>query len=237
MFTSEERQGIANRLIGSAQDSEDFVAGAVVGAAAIGMLDDVTGIDLQFAAAPGAAIEDVRERLVRTLYRDFGAIHHTVENGTPVFLLPNLLTARIAVVPADLFGPRAGEPFQQLFGVTDPQPTLEVGTVDLIGPAWLGALRTRAALRRGDGPGAAAQLDPLRDALIALIGARTGAPAGYLPRQERDTIQATFPSSVSFIEVERAFGVAVQILDHELQSTAPVIGDAVALPLLEEVAD
>ncbi|CAM3698507.1 hypothetical protein TSST111916_01550 [Tsukamurella strandjordii] len=235
MFTAAERQDVANRLIAAAQQSDDFVAGAVVGPAAVGALDDVTGIDLRFAASSEKNIDDIRGFLTRAMYRDFGAVHHTADAGAVVYLLPNLLTARIGVVPAELFGPRPGEPFQQLFGTAGAAPT--AGTVDLIGPTWLAALRTRAALRRGDGPAAAAQLDLLRDALVALAGTRTAAPDGYLPREERDAIRATFPSSHNYVEVERAFGVAVQILDHELQAAAPTVGDAVALPLLEEIAN
>ena len=42
--------------------------------------------------------------------------------------------------------------------------------------------------------------------------------------------------ATDFVAVAKAFGVAVQILDAELQAVAPAIADAVALPLLEEVA-
>lgn len=236
MFTAAERQDVANRMIAAAQASDDFTAGAVVGPAAVGVLDDCSGIDLLLAATPAKLVDDVRGHLTREIYRDYGAIHHTVENGAAVYLLPNLLTARIAVVPGELFGPRPGEPFQQLFGPAGPAPSGAPGTVDLIGPTWLGALRTRAALRRGDGPTAATQLDLLRETLVGLIGARTGAPNGYLLREDRDWIQASVPRTQSLADVTQAFAVAVQILDRELQNAAPAVGDAVALPLLEEIA-
>ncbi len=236
MFTAMQRQDVGNRLIAAAEATEGVHAGAVVGAAAAGALDAFTGIDLMFAAAADVAIADLRERWTELMYRDFGAIHHTADPGGTVYLLPDLLTARIAVVPAARFGPRPGEPFHQVFGPAGPQATAPSGHPDLVGPAWLAALRTRAALLRGDGPAAALALDGLRDALIALAGARTGAPPGYLEPADRDRIRVTETGSRDTGAVAKAFGVAVQILDAELQAVAPAIADAVALPLLEEVA-
>lgn len=223
-------------MIAAAEGLDGITAGAVVGAAAAGALDDLTGIDLLLAAAPDAVLDELRGHWTQLLYNDFGALHHTREGGALVYLLPDLLTARVTIVPGALFGPRPGEPFQQVFGPTGPQGAAPSGPPDVVGPAWLAALRTRAALMRGDGPSAAIALDGLRAALVNLAGLRTGAPSGYLPREDRDRIRGTEPSSRDYVEVERAFGVAVQILDHELQIVAPAIADAVALPLLEEVA-
>ncbi|MCS3780003.1 hypothetical protein [Tsukamurella ocularis] len=236
MFTAMQRQDVGNRLIAAAEATEGVPAGAVVGAAAAGMLDAFAGIDLMLAVAPDLAIGDLRDRWTERMYRDFGAIHHTVDATGIVFLLSDLLTARIAIVPAARFGPRPGEPFRQVFGPTGPQAAAPSGYPDLVGPAWLAALRTRAELHRGNGPSAALALDELRDALIALAGARTGAPPGYLEPADRDRIRATETASRDAGAVAKAFGVAVQILDAELQAVAPAIADAVALPLLEEVA-
>lgn len=236
MFTAMQRQDTGNRLIAAGQAEEGVTAGAVVGAAAAGALDAFTGIDLMFAAAPDLVIEDLRDRWSERMYRDFGSIHHTVDATGIVYLLPDLLTARIAIVPAARFGPRPGEPFHQVFGPAGPQAAAPSGQPDLVGPAWLAALRTRAALHRGDGPSAALALDGLRDALIVLAGARTGAPPGYLEPVDRDRIRATETGSRDTGAVAKAFGVAVQILDAELQAVAPAVADAVALPLLEEVA-
>ncbi len=236
MFTAMQRQDVGNRLIAAAEATGGFSAGAVVGAAAIGSLDPVTGIELIFAAAPDVTIDRLRDGWSELMYRDFGAIHHTADAGGTVYLLRDLLTASIAIVPAARFGPRPGEPFQQVFGPAGPQAAAPSGTPELVGPAWLAALRTRAALHRGDGPSASLALDDLRDALIALAGARTGAPPGYLEPADRDRIRATETGSRDVGSVARAFGVAVQILDVELQAAAPAVADAVALPLLEEVA-
>ena len=236
MFTAMQRQDVGNRLIAAGQATEGVTAGAVVGSAATGELDAWTGIDLMFAAAPDLATDDLRDRWSEQMYRDFGAIHHTADAAGLVYLLPDLLTARIAIVPAARFGPRPGVPFHQVFGPVGTPAADALGAPDLVGPAWLAALHTRTALLRGDGPSAALALDGLRDALIALAGARTGAPPGYLEPADRDRIRATETGSRDVGAVAKAFGVAVQILDAELQAVAPVVADAVALPLLEEVA-
>lgn len=236
VFTPTERQDVANKILAIAQADRDISAGAVVGAAAAGALDAVTGIDLLFAAASGAILDDLRARWTELLHSDFGAVHRTVEDGAAIYLLPKLLTARITFVPEARFGPRHGEPFHQVFGQAGPQVGAPSGSSDLVGPAWLGALRTRAALYRGDGPAAAIALDGLRDALVALAGTRTGAPAGFLEPADRDRIRATEPTGRDAAALGRAFAVAVQLLDAELQVVAPAVADAVALPLLEEAA-
>lgn len=236
VFTAQQRQDVANRLLGAAEESEELIAGAVVGAAAAGALDALTGIDLMFAAAPDLTIGEVRDIWGERMYREFGAIHHTGDDAGVVYLLPDLLTARTAIVPAARFGPRQGEPFHQVFGQVVPQPAARYRTTDLVGPAWLAALHTRAALLRGDGASAARALGDLREALIALAGARTGAPPGYLEPADRDRIRATETGSRDAGTVAKAFGLAVQLLDAELQAVAPAVADAVALPLLEEIA-
>ncbi|WP_248491777.1 hypothetical protein [Tsukamurella sp. PLM1] len=108
MFTPTERQDVANRMIAAAEGLEGVTAGAVVGAAAAGALDDDTGIDLLLAAAPGAVLDELRGHWTRLLHNDFGALHHTREDGALIYLLPDLLTARVTIVPGALFGPRPG---------------------------------------------------------------------------------------------------------------------------------
>ncbi|NMD56036.1 MULTISPECIES: hypothetical protein [Tsukamurella] len=238
MFTVMERQDIGNRLIRAGEATEGVTAGAVLGAAAVGTLDPLSGIDLMFAAAPDLDIDEVRYRWSEQMYRDFGTIHHTVEESGTVYLLPGLLTACVVIVPVAGFHPRAGEPFQQVFGPVgvSHRGWGSHGPSDLVGPAWLAALRTRAALVRGDGPSAAIALDALRRALVALAGARVGAPAGHLEPADRERIRATESGSRDVKALARAFAAAVQILDAELQAAAPTVADAVALPLLEEIA-
>ncbi|MBS4103185.1 hypothetical protein [Tsukamurella paurometabola] len=236
MFTAMQRQEVGNRLIAAAEKTDGVTAGAIVGAAATGALDAVAGIELMLAAAPDSGTADLPVRWTEKMYREFGALHHTVDPFGTVYLFPDLLTARIAIVPASRFGPRPGEPFQQVFGPVAPQDAGGAGLPDAVGPAWLAAIRTRAALHRGDGRAASLALDDLRSALIVLAGARTGAPPGYLEPADRDRIRATETGSRDAGTVAKAFSVAVQLLDAELQAAAPVLADAVALPLLEEVA-
>ncbi|KXO91958.1 hypothetical protein AXK56_02280 [Tsukamurella pulmonis] len=234
MFTTMQRQDVANRLLAAARGADGITAGAVIGAAAAGALDPLSGIDLRFAT--DGEIADVRERWTALMYAEFGAVHHTVEAEGTVYLLQDLLTARIAIVSPARFGPRPGEPFHPVFGADVQQGGIGAPAADLVGPAWLAALRTRAALHRGDGPAAADALGGLRDALIALAGARTGAPPGFLVPEDRTRLRATETGSRDVKNVGRAFAAAVQILDAELQSAAPAVADAVTLPLLEEVA-
>lgn len=240
VFTPMQREVAANTLIAAAESTDGIVAGAVVGPAAIGALDPEAGIDLLFAAAPefaGAALEDLRAQWIDRVYRDVGAVHHTEEEGgTTVHLLPDLLTARTALVPVSRFGPRGGLPFRQVFGAAGPQGLAPSASIDLVGPAWLAALRVRAALLRNDAPSAAVAFDALRAALIALAGARTGAPPGFLEPADRDRIRATETGSRDPAVIRRAFALAVEMLDAELQVVAPAVADAVALPLLEELA-
>lgn len=239
VFTPMQRQDVANRLIAAAEATDGIVAGAVVGPAATGALEPDAGIDLVLAAAPGisgAALEDLRARWIDRVYREAAAVHHTEAEGATVHLLPDLLTARTAVLPAARFGPRPGEPFRQVFGAAGPQGTAPSNTSDLVGPAWLAALRVRAALLRNDARSAAPALDALRASLIALAGARTGAPPGFLEAADRDRIRATETGSRDPSVLRRAFAAAVEMLDAELQAVAPAVADALALPLLEELA-
>lgn len=236
VFTVMQRQDVANRMLAAARTAEGVLAGAVVGPAAAGALDPLSGIDLRFGVASDTDPGDVHGRWIELMYREFDAIHHTVEATGVVYLFPDLLTARVAIVPAALFGPRPGEPFHQVFGPSGAQIPPAPLENDVVGPAWLAALRTRAALHRGDGPSAAVALDALRAALIGLAGARTGAPPGFLSPEDRARIRGTEAGSGDAASVGRAFAVAVQLLDAELQATAPAVADAVTLPLLEEVA-
>jgi hypothetical protein len=125
MFTEADRDGVLKELLGLAEKDDSVVAAAVTGSLAHGG-DAWSDIDLGFGVA--GDLGPVMDRWTRTLYADFGAIHHwDLPSGSSiyrVFLLPGCLEADIAFTPAADFGPR-GPAFRQVFAdavPADPVP-------------------------------------------------------------------------------------------------------------------
>ncbi|GAA1077273.1 hypothetical protein GCM10009648_12500 [Tsukamurella spumae] len=174
-----------------------------------------------------ASVDDVLARgMAKDAAQRFGSSREFAAALQTALLAPHSdVTLQAAPVPYAMPTIRPALP-------TQPSPV----PVDPVDAACQAALRARDALDSGVAARAELELDGLRDALVRMIGARTGAPAGQLLTEDRDRVRATEVSKRTFAGLEKAFASAVGILDDELRAVAPDTADAVSLPLLEEIA-
>jgi len=158
MFNVEDRDRARARLLELADADERMVAAAVVGAEARGEVDRWSDLDLTFAIADSATIEEVVGDWSERLASELDAIElfdlwvgPTVYR---VFLLPGCLQVDLSFTPAPEFGPR-GPHFKLLFGAVGEgaggrggEPKLPTSERGLVGMAAHHAVRARFAIER-----------------------------------------------------------------------------------------
>ena len=195
MFTVEQRDALAERLLRLADEDERVVAGAVVGSLAANGGDRFSDLDLTFAIADHVTTAEVLDDWTRTLVGELEAVHLTdLERGPTtyrVFLLPDTLQFDLSMTTAAQFRP-AGPRFRLLFGETAASerdagnppaaghlfiPTPSVA-FDLFGWGVIYALHARACIERGRYWQAEHYVAAVRDHALSLACLRQELPAG-----------------------------------------------------------
>lgn len=181
LFTIEFRNHVRDRILEQAAADERVVAGAEVGALALGGGDRWSDLDLTFAVAEGFSIVTVLDDWTRQITAEFAAAHlFDLPSGPAiyrVFLLPGCLQFDLSFAPAAQFGAR-GPKFRLLFGqaVGLPFPA-PPSARELFGYAVHHALRARFCLERGRPWQAAYWINSTRDYALNLACLRRGLPA------------------------------------------------------------
>jgi len=119
VFEIGDRDRVRGRVLDMAAADARVVAGAVLGSLAHDEGDRWSDLDLMFAVANDASVDEVLEAWSQTLAREFGAVRlFDLPSGSiiyRVFLFPDCLELDLSFTPASQF--RAGGPkFRLLFG-------------------------------------------------------------------------------------------------------------------------
>jgi hypothetical protein len=221
MFTVEERSRVRERLLEMARADARIVAGAEVGAGAIGG-DRWSDLDLTFGVADGTAVETVLADWSADVLREFDAAHlFDLPFQTSiyrVFLLPGNLQVDLSFTPAREFG-ALGPKFTLLFGEAVerepiPQPTPE----HLFGYAAHHAVRGRICVERGRLWQAEYWISALRDYALTLASQRRGLESSYargfdqLRPETLALAESALVSSLAREELLRALGAGIELL-------------------------
>lgn len=244
MFRAEDRERVQDRLLDLAAADEAVVGAAIVGSQAAGQADRWSDIDVNLAV--DGPLDAVLERWTRRLYDDFGAVHHwdlPVRTAVyRVFLLPGVLEADLAFVPAADFGP-SGPHWRPVFGIAGSRRASaaapDVG--GLAGLAWHHALHARISIERRRWWQAEHWISALRDQVITLACLRLGLPAAYakgahlLPAEVTDALAETLVGSLTEAELRRALGAVSSAVLAELERSDAELTDRLR-PAFEEAA-
>jgi hypothetical protein len=221
MFTVEERTRVRERLLEMAEADARLVAGAEVGAGAIGG-DRWSDLDLTFGVADGTSVDAVLADWSVDVLREFDAAHlFDLPFQTSiyrVFLLPGNLQVDLSFTPARDFG-ALGPKFTLLFGEAVerdpiPQPTPE----HLFGYAAHHAVRGRICVERGRLWQAEYWISALRDYALMLASQRRGLESSYargfdqLPPETLALAESALVSSLAREELLRALGAGIELL-------------------------
>jgi hypothetical protein len=161
VFTVEERDQARRWLLDRARSDRRIVAAAVVGSDAAGRVDRWSDLDLTFAVADEASLEEVLSDWTRAVDEGLDAPDlfdvHVGPTVYRVFLLPGNLQVDLSFTPAARFGP-LGPEFRLLFGsavedrVREPMSRLAETPRQRFGLCILYLLRTRLYLERENLP-------------------------------------------------------------------------------------
>lgn len=189
MFDVEQRDALRRRVLELAQADERVVAGAIVGSLAADAGDRFSDLDLTFAVADGASVDEVLDDWTATLAGELAAVRLADLVRAPtiyrVLLLPDALQLDLSMTPAARFRP-AGPRFRLIFGQTSARPhdapAAPAGLViptpaaaeDIFGWGVIYALHTRACIERGRLWQAEHYLCAVRDHALALACLRHG---------------------------------------------------------------
>jgi hypothetical protein len=189
VFSVEQRDALCERVLRLADEDERVVAGAAVGSLAAGTGDRFSDLDLTFAVAEGAAVDEVLADWTRTLGDD-GAVQLVDLQAGPtiyrVFVFPDALQFDLSMTPAEEFRP-GGPKFRLLFGDTAPEPettaprppgglfiTTPATAHDIFGWGVIYALHARTCIERGRLWQAEHYVDAVRDHALSLACLREG---------------------------------------------------------------
>ncbi len=243
MFSVDDRQRAHERVLALAENDSRVVGGAVVGSLAITDGDRWSDLDLTFAVADGAAVDDVLADWTRAIEIELNGVRLFDLPSDPsiyrVFLLPGCLQFDLSFTPASEFGATSPK-FRLLFGsAVERQPPVSPDPDELFGYAVHHALRARVSIERGRVWLAEYWITSVRNYALSLacvdhgLSAHHGRgfdelPAGVLARFNGALVRA-----LDRAELLRALRIAIDGLLH----VAGVPGDAVALQLRELVED
>jgi hypothetical protein len=225
MFTVEERERVHEGVLELADADPRVVAGAVVGAQALGPGDRWSDLDLTFGVDDGVALEDVLADFTRAMEDEFDGVRlFDLPRGQAiyrVFLLPGLLQVDLSFAPASEFGPR-GPQFALLFGETVEVPQIEQPAAEeLFGLGVHHAVRARICIERGRLWQAEFWISALRDHALELACLRRGLSPFYgrgfdeLPLDVRSEFESALVNRLAPDELLRALAVATQGLLRE----------------------
>jgi hypothetical protein len=209
------------------------VAGAVVGSLALSEGDRWSDLDLTFAVADDASVDEVLEDWSRSFTAEFEAAHLFDLSAGPsiyrVFLLPGCLQFDLSFTPASKFG-ATGPKFKLLFGnsVEKPFPKTQ-SAEELFGYAVHHALRARFCIERGRYWQAEYWISGVRDYALGLACRRLGLPTangrGFddLPVEVHAVFSRTLVTALERDELLRALGAVIEGLlseRHEVETLA-----------------
>ncbi len=225
MFSVSDRDRVRDRVLQMAETDKRVVAGAVVGSLALNEGDRWSDLDLTFAVADNASVDDVLEDWSRSLTAEFEAAHlFDLPTGLSiyrVFLLPGCLQFDLSFTPASKFG-ATGPKFKLLFGSSIEKPFPQSQSAqELFGYAVHHALRARFCIERGRYWQAEYWISGARDYALSLACFRYGLPISHgrgfdaLPNVVRDAFSNTLVTSLERDELLRALGVVIDGLLRE----------------------
>ncbi|MBC5823213.1 MAG: nucleotidyltransferase domain-containing protein [Candidatus Eremiobacteraeota bacterium] len=241
MFTTDQREHLRTLLLDKARADTRLSGAAITGSASHGTEDRWSDVDLFFGVAAGTALQTVLDDWTDFMYAAHGALHHFDITSGPaiyrVFLLPDCLEVDLAFTPANEFGAR-GPNFRTIFGQTNQVPQMKKADPShLIGLAWHHVLHARTSIERRKVWQAEYWISAIRDYTLALTSLRFGKPSDYskgaddLPREIMAPLEDALVRSLSFEELRRALGAAVEGLLRELSETNGQLADRLASPL------
>lgn len=227
MFSVEDRQRVHDRVLRLAASDGRIVAGAVIGALALGGGDRWSDLDLTFAVADDQPMLTVLEDWTRILTAEFDAVKlFDLPAGASiyrVFLLPRCLQFDLSFTPASQFG-AIGPKFQLLFGSAVDKPFVQPPPAEtLFGYAVHHALRARFCIERGHLWQAEYWISGARDYALSLACRRRALPTAYgrgyddLPAEVRELFKGGLVTSLERTELLRALRCMVEGLLHEAQ--------------------
>src|SRR5262245_24131677 len=211
MFTAHDRERVYDQLVAWAGSDSRIVAAAVVGSLAHRPGDRWSDLDLTFAVADTASVQEVLEDWSGRLVRDFEAVClFDLPTGATiyrVFLLRGCLQCDLSFSPAAQFG-AIGPHFRLLFGTAIEKPFVPAPSANgLFGYAIHHAVRAYVCIQRGRYWQAEYWISSLRDNGLSLASLRLGLAAYYgrgfddLPVETRRGFTAELVRSLDGTEV------------------------------------
>jgi hypothetical protein len=222
VFTVEDRRRAQERVLALAESDPRVVAGAVVGSLALSDGDAWSDLDLTFAVAEGAAVDEVLADWTRAVEAELGGVRlFDLPSGPSiyrVFLLPGCLQFDLSFTPASEFGATSPK-FRLLFGsAVDRQPLPQPDPDELFGYAVHHALRARFSIERGRVWLAEYWVTSLRDYALGFACARHGLPARFgrgfddLPADVLERFDGALVRSLDRTELLRALRAGIDAL-------------------------
>lgn len=244
MFTVSDRDRVRDRILQLATSDPHIVAGAVVGSLALTEGDRWSDLDLTFAVAEQVPLADVLDEWMRTIAREFDAVHlFDLPSGPSiyrVFLLPGCLQFDLSFTPESKFG-ATGPKFRMLFGHSVEKPhTQPPSAHELFGTAVHHLLRARFCIERGRLWHAEYWIGGARDSALSLACRRRGLPAihgrGFddLPQDVLKQFEDALVTSLEPGELLRALRAVIDDLLREAEEVRD-LADKVE-PQLRELA-
>src|SRR5437762_3882176 len=153
MFAVNDREHVRERVIEMGRQDSRIGAGAVVGSLAFSEGDRWSDLDLTFAVADDAKVDEVLADWTQKVMEEFDAVPLFDLTAGPsiyrVFLLPGCLQFDLSFTPASKFG-ATGPKFKMLFGSFVEKPYLQPPSAhELFGYAVHHALHARFCIERG----------------------------------------------------------------------------------------
>jgi predicted nucleotidyltransferase len=233
VYTPDERDNIAERLVALLQEDERVARAELAGSGTTGYLDRWSDVDLTVTVAAGAHQQEVADSWVPRVYEALPVVHHFAvafgEHHVRGFLLEDLLEVDLGFQPA----------------VSDegewPRPDAESEA----GFGWHDVLHAGAAIARGRPWRAQYYIGLLRWRTLALATDRLGHEFGEykgvddLAEALLDALEDALPRSLERSELARATRAATTAFLTELRLHRPELADRLEprlLAFLDEAA-
>ena len=237
LFSVEDRDRARARMLELAAGDERVVAGAVVGSEARGQVDRWSDLDLTFAVADGATVEELLDDWTPRVGEVLDGIRLFDLPVGPtvyrVFLLPGCLQLDLSFSPAVDFGPR-GPDFKLLFGAVGEgagqvggQAALPTDDREVLGLVAHHAVRARFAIERERLWQAEYWVSAARDHLLELASRRRGLDASYgrsfddLPPDLLAAVEATLVGALGREQMIAALGALTAAIVREYSGELP----------------
>ena len=220
MFTVNDREHVRERVIEMGRQDSRIAAGAVVGSLAFSEGDRWSDLDLTFAVADDAKVDEVLADWTQKVMEEFDAAHLFDLTAGPsiyrVFLLPGCLQFDLSFTPASQFGAISPK-FKLLFGTVVARPHPQPAPAsDLFGYAVHHLVRGRICIERGRSWQAEYWISAARDYALSLACRLRGLPSSYgrgfddLPVEVRARFAGALPTSLERDALLAALNVVVE---------------------------